>query len=212
MEGYIKLHRKMLEWEWYDDINTMRLFLHILLKANYADKKWKGKMIKRGEFITSRDKLSKETGLSDQQIRTCLTRLKSTNEITSETTSYYTKLTIEKYDLYQGEITNQATNEQPANNQRITTTKERKNNTNINISINTYRQFAHLSISQDEFQKLITLGFSKVQIDEILDQIENYKGNTKYKSLFLTTKNWLEKSSAKKEKPSHERDRDNFNF
>ena len=136
---------------------------------------------------------------------------------------------LEKYDLYQGEITNQATNEQPANNQRITTTKERKNNTNINISINTYRQFAHLSISQDEFQKLITLWFSKVQIDEILDQIENYKGNTKYKSLFLTTKNWLQKesasaiqratqtlwvgkSSAKKEKPSHERDRDNFTF
>ena len=42
MEGWIKLHRQILDWEWYDDINVKVLFLHLLLTANYEDKKWQG--------------------------------------------------------------------------------------------------------------------------------------------------------------------------
>lgn len=66
--------------------------------------------------------------------------------------------------------------------------------------INVYRKFAHLEISILDFEQL-KAEYPKEQIDSILDQIENYKKNLKYKSLFLTAKNWLkkEKNSAKKE-------------
>ena len=37
--GFIKLYRSMLQWEWYDDVNVKVLFLHLLLKANYEEKK-----------------------------------------------------------------------------------------------------------------------------------------------------------------------------
>ena len=101
MDGWIKLHRKFLDWEWYEDNNVKVVFLHLLLLANHEDKKWRGQMILRGQLITSRSHLAKEIGLSEQQIRTSLNKLKSTNEITIKTTSQNTLVTIVKYNDYQ---------------------------------------------------------------------------------------------------------------
>lgn len=95
------VHRSLLDWEWYDDINTFRLFMHILLKANYKDKNWRGIEVKRGQLITSFSNLSKETGLSVRSVRTSINKLKSTCELTCEATSKATKITICKYDTYQ---------------------------------------------------------------------------------------------------------------
>jgi predicted transcriptional regulator len=120
--GWIYLHKSLLEWEWYDDINVFRLFIHLLLKANYTATKWHGIEIKRGQHPTGRFSLSKETGLSEQQVRTALNKLISTNEITKESTSQYTIITITNYDKYQSsnQVPNQrATNEQPTNNHSL---------------------------------------------------------------------------------------------
>lgn len=137
MEGWIKLHRKLLEWEWYDDINVVRLFLHLLLTANYEQRSWHGKKIERGSLITGRIALAQETSLTEQQVRTALKKLESTGEITTTSTNQYTIITVNNYDSYQSiesgeQPTNnqQITNEQPTNNQRITTTKEIKNKRN----------------------------------------------------------------------------------
>ena len=125
-QGWIKLHRQILEWEWYSDNNCFRLFLHLLLKANHKEKRFKGIELKVGSIVTSRDLLAKETGLSSQQIRTALTKLISTNEITCVTSSQGTIIQIVSYEKYQI-ATNEITNEQPTNNQRITTNKNDKN-------------------------------------------------------------------------------------
>lgn len=101
MEGWIKIYRKMLEWEWYDDNNTKILFLHLLLTANHKEKKWQGEIIKRGQKITSIQHLADEVHLTPQQVRTSLNKLKLTNEITIKTTNKYTLVTIEKYNNYQ---------------------------------------------------------------------------------------------------------------
>ena len=50
-DGFIKLHRKIIDWEWYDDINTKTLFIHILLMANFEDKKWHGETVKEVVFL-----------------------------------------------------------------------------------------------------------------------------------------------------------------
>lgn len=125
--GWIKLHRQILNWEWYSDTNTFRLFLHLLLTANFKDQKYQGKLIKKGSLLTGRDKLSYETGLSVREVRTCLERLKSTNEIAIKSNSKGTEIQIVNYDKYQVE-TNETTNERPANDQQTTTIKEGKEN------------------------------------------------------------------------------------
>ena len=120
MTGWIKVHRKIEQWEWYTDANTFRLFFHLVLKANHADKKWRGIIIKRGQIVTSSEHLANQLKLSRQQIRTSLNKLKSTNEITTKSTNKYIIVTIGKYDDYQSEdekITNEitinSTNNQP---------------------------------------------------------------------------------------------------
>ena len=127
--GFIKLHRRLLEWEWYDDINCYRLFTHLLLTVNYEPRKWHGKTINSGQTVTSRESLALQTGLSEQQVRTALNKLKSTNEITTQSTNNYTVITITNWKIYQedNQPSNQrATSQQPTDNQRITTPKEVK--------------------------------------------------------------------------------------
>jgi asparagine N-glycosylation enzyme membrane subunit Stt3 len=132
MSGWIKLHRQILEWEWYSDNNCFRLFTHLVLKANYKQKRFKGIELKKGSIVTSRDILARETGLSSQQIRTALNKLISTNEVTSVTSSQGTIIQIVNYEKYQVE-TNETTNEQPTDNQRVTTNnKVKKENKEIN--------------------------------------------------------------------------------
>jgi hypothetical protein len=144
--GWIKLHRQILEWEWYSDNNCFRLFLHLLLKANHKEKRFKGIELKVGSIVTSRDLLARETGLSSQQIRTALNKLISTNEITSETSSQGTILQIVSYEKYQVP-TNEITNEQPTSNQRVTTNKNIKKEKK-EIYIPEFNEFLEYAISQ----------------------------------------------------------------
>ena len=134
MEGWIKLHRQLLEWEWYDEPNTFRLFMHCLLKANHKDNNYRGQLVKTGTFLTSRDLLASETGLTVQQVRTSLKRLESTNEITTKKSKKGTVLQVVKYLKYQhdnqqiNQQNNQiVTNNQPTNNQQLTTNKNDNN-------------------------------------------------------------------------------------
>ncbi len=142
--GWIKLHRKFLKWEWYQKSEMVHLFLHFLLLANHKSDKWQGQEIKTGQFITGRKSLKENTGLSEQTIRSCIKRLKSTNEITSKITNKYSLITITKWKEYQGSVkkstsktTSTLTNNQPATNQQLTTNnniKNDKNDKNNNIA------------------------------------------------------------------------------
>jgi len=129
-KGWIKLHRKFIKWGWYQKSEMVHLFLHLLLSTNHENNEWQGVKIKRGQVITGRKQLKRDTGLSEQTIRTCLERLKSTNEITTKPTSKFTLITIVNWEDYQdrdkistSKSTKRLTNNQPTTNQRLTTNK-----------------------------------------------------------------------------------------
>lgn len=128
--GFIKLHRKMTDWEWYKDANTFRLFVHLLFNANWEDSRYQGHKIPRGSLVIGRKQLALELGMSEQSVRTSLTKLKSTNEITTKSTNKFTVVNIVKYNDYQEfEIPNRPATQpttQPTTNQQLTTSKEIK--------------------------------------------------------------------------------------
>lgn len=132
----ISLNRKIMEWEWYTEPKTSHLFIHCLLRANFKDNRYQGIAIKRGQFLTSIAKLSIETGLSFQEVRTALKRLNATHELTQEKHSQYSIITVNNYNKYQEnlkKITRKTTSEQQAINKQLTT----NNNDNNEIN-NTY--------------------------------------------------------------------------
>ena len=101
MAGWIKVHRSLLGWEWYKDINTKVVFLHLLLLANHGISKYKGFTLCAGQLITSVAEIADATGLSTKQVRTALNHLKTTSEVAIKTTNKFSLVTLENWEFYQ---------------------------------------------------------------------------------------------------------------
>lgn len=126
---YIKIFRDILNWEWWHDINTCRLFIYLLIKVNWKDGTWKGIEVKRGSHISSLDKVATETDLTRDEVRTAIKHLVNTKEITTQTTRKYTVFTVVNYDKYQNvptEITTQIPNKSQTIPTLIPLIEERK--------------------------------------------------------------------------------------
>lgn len=101
----------------------------MFLKANWKDGKFQGTTVPRGSFVSSTKKLSEETKLTEREIRTAISNLKKTGEVTSKSTNKYTVFTVVNYDLYQtNDIQNdtQTTFKRHSNDILTTTIEERK--------------------------------------------------------------------------------------
>lgn len=99
--GFICLFRDLLGWAWYLDINTKVLFIHMLLKANWRETKFRDTTVPRGSFVSSYPHLAEECGLTINELRTALNHLKSTGEITVKTNNKYSIFTVKNYCKYQ---------------------------------------------------------------------------------------------------------------
>jgi len=183
--GFIKLDRKILQWEWYQESNTFRVFTHCLLKANFQEKRWQGQIIKRGSFITSISNLSKETGLTFQQVRTALNKLQATGEITSKATNRNTQLTINNYDKYQSDNkpdNKRITNKEQTDNKQITTTNKVKKDKKDKKDKNIYGIFENILLSDEEYQKLLKIYIYEDVLEIAFEKLSVWKSNKKKKA------------------------------
>lgn len=179
MIGWLRIYRQLLNWEWYNDANAFRLFMHLLLTANYEPKRWQGIEIQSGQVVTGRKKLAKELGLSERNIRTSIERLKSTNEIAIKSTSKYSIITICKWEDYQGDGNSKRPTKRPATrptgDQQTTTTKEIEE-IKKNVS-SKFDEFWNLYDKKTGKEKALKqwMGLTNNDILKILDHVPLYK-------------------------------------
>tara|TARA_R110000772_G_scaffold55614_1_gene126976 strand:+ start:757 stop:1458 length:702 start_codon:yes stop_codon:yes gene_type:complete len=191
--GWVKLHRQLLGWEWYNDVNTTRVFLHLLLVANHKDNNWRGIEIKRGQRLTSVNALASETNLSIKNIRTSIKRLKSTNEVASHSTAQHTVFTMVNYDLYQDEASEVANKGQAKGKQRATNNNDKndKNENNNNI----HQQIADSwnDIFKDELSAVSKVTQKRISaingcINEMKGTVHDFSKIETWTNLFLYVK------------------------
>ena len=217
LNGFIKIHRKLIQWGWYQDNVVKGVFLHILLTANFKPQPWQGIVIERGQLVTSYGHLANDLGFTVQQVRTALNKLKSTQEITIKTTNKYSLITIANWEEYQdsSEVatstsTQCITNEQQTNNNQITINQQqRKNDKNDknekkeknNIYTPTadksaFGDFQNVFLSEKEYEKLKNQ-FSdfEYKINELSEYMEST--GKKYKSHYATIVSWDRKNNKK---------------
>lgn len=209
MTGFVYLHRSILDSEWFADYKTNHLFIYCILRANHERTFWKGIQLQRGQFLTSYKNLSENTGLTVQQIRTSIKKLKSTSNITSKTTNKYQIITITNYDLYQGinkQPNKQVTNKQQTSNKQVTT--DNKHNKHNTLKEDIYSQFENLwknynnihtlkGSKQKAKQKYIKFINEGVSHEEIIRGLTNYMqyahstgAYTQHVSVWLNQRGW----------------------
>lgn len=127
MNGYIKIDRGIMDWEWWDDDNMLRLWLTILLMANWEDKKWHGKDIPRGSFWTSYRSLAKKTGLTVKQVRNGLGALERAHQVALQRAHDGTLVSVVKYEDFQDTPKKKGTPKGTQRARERATTEEIKN-------------------------------------------------------------------------------------
>ncbi len=133
--GYVKLWRKSLDSGMIRNHKLWAFWSWCLLKASHQEMVqvvgFQEVNLHAGEFIFGRLKASKELGLSEREIRTCLDVLKKWGNVTIKTTNKFSIVSIVNWSTYQSEenANDHQNDQQPTSNRPQTRTKEQKNNT-----------------------------------------------------------------------------------
>ena len=179
--GFIVIHRKMLDWEWFEDHKTFKVFMTCLLSANHKDRKYKGAFVKRGEFLTSYEKLAIKTSMTTQNVRTILKRLSLTSELTIKTSTQGTRIIVNNYDYYQSnglQSTNDSTNELTINQQSTNNQLTTNNNDNNENNENKKANYSYDDV-QKEYLKIFT-NQKRISLAPAKSVIQNFVESQKY--------------------------------
>lgn len=191
-QGFIKLYRKMLDWEWYKNQNVKDVFIHCILKANWKGGNFQGHEIPRGSFVSSIGAIADELDLTSQKVRTALKNLQKTKNLTIKTTNKFSIITINNYDEFQEinkQLTNnqQTTNKQPNNNRRR---EEIKNIRSVCVESNTLapaptlselRSYCYENDMEDfDYENFYNYYESNGWLNKNGSAIKNWKAKLKY--------------------------------
>lgn len=103
--GYIKIHRKIVDWEWYHDPVVSRVFLHLLVTANYEPGRFEGHKIDVGQCVISLQKVAEILNVSKDSVNRALKKLEKSGELQRLPTAKFTIITLKNYTHYQQSAT-----------------------------------------------------------------------------------------------------------
>lgn len=109
--GYIRIHRSLLDWEWFTSGSVLRVWMYLLIKANWKDGRFRGEKIPRGSLITSYTRIAEGTGLSRPSVVRAIAKLKETGEIKVRNKHRYSHIFITRYEEYQDDRLNKFTDD-----------------------------------------------------------------------------------------------------
>jgi len=131
--GFVKLHRKLLDNEILRNPHLLQLFVYCLLKANWTESEvdWDGKkmILQPGQFITGRFSIARDLNCKPITAYARLRSLKRNNTINTKSNNKKTLVTIVNWELYQSDVIEYNNENNNENNNKITT-KYQQNNTN----------------------------------------------------------------------------------
>lgn len=163
-KGWIKLKRSLIDFEWYEDHNTTRLLIHLLVSVNYTEKKWKGFSIQPGSMVLSWNTLSASSGLSVRQCRVSMKKLEECGEVVKQVTNRFQVVRLVKWaeiqnneDEGDNQNVSQMTDKWQTDDRQMTTTKESKELKERKEGIYTFTNFKN---------DLLQYGFEKKLVDE----------------------------------------------
>ena len=194
--GWIKLHRKLLEWEHYSKPVTRSLFIHLLL------------INEDGVVTASRKNLAKDLGYTEQEIRTALRNLDESGEVQIISNYLGTKIFVNNWKKYQltNQITNQSTNQSTnlGKEEKKEAKKRRKDiqeeKEKIYIKKKKFGQYQNVLLTDEEYTKLQEEYKNNTpSVDAMIERLDEYIGQfgNKYKSHYITIKAWYRRESNK---------------
>lgn len=204
MEGYIKLHRKILDNKYWLEPRRKSKFeawIYLLCRAGYKDKELAlgdiDLSLKAGEFVTSQLKLAEELGWNRETVSRYLERLKTDNQIGYRTSNKFTIITICNWATYQNQDKiNPATEPttEPTTNQHQISIKSSTNNKDKkekNENKDKERFLEFVLLTKEEHKKLVAQ-FGEVMTKELIEILNNGIGakDYKYKSHYHAIMAW----------------------
>ena len=213
MDGWIKLHRKSIENGWLQNHKLWAFWSYCLMKASHKNHTQfvgcQQVILKPGQFVFGLNSVSKELKISPQSLRTIVKFLKNNENLTIKPTNKYSVITVCNWKSYQGneKENQQTTNIQLTSNQHSTNNKqERKKERNIHklqgLIENNYPKLKKLELQLTNEQSLkLDKDYTREQIINIFNDMENWKKIHSKTSVYLTALNWLKRAHPKSKTP-----------
>lgn len=203
MEGWIKLHRSIKNHWIFEDSEYLKYWIYLLLDVNHDDKKivWNKELIeiKRGQKITSLQKLAKEFNCSREKVRRFLELLKNDTMISIESNTRFTQITICNYDNYQTIEHTKKTRKKHERDTKKTRTDTNKNVKNVkNKYIPEFNEFKNYVLENEPNINLKSLELKYKSWIENKWKDGNNKPIKNWKTKILNTITYLPKNIEEK--------------